>query len=176
MQLDSARSDKAASVIFAGLGIAMGVGGFTMDRLEIRHIHPASIPGLVPMFLGVLLLILAVMMFLKARAQTDGTATWKREEATSDEDWSGEMTFTATHRLLLTAGLCIVFAFGLVGRMPFFAASALFIFSFATIFTWPAAGPRFAKIRSLLIAATVAIVAAAAISSLFRYGFLVRLP
>ncbi|MEP3049719.1 MAG: tripartite tricarboxylate transporter TctB family protein [Roseibium sp.] len=177
MKLDSARSDKVASVIFASLGIAMGVGGFMMDRLEIRQIHPASIPGLVPMFLGALLILLSVILFLNARNQADEeTPDDSPPESTGAPSSQSETKFTATHRLLITAGLCVVFAFGLVGRIPFFAASALFIFCFATVFTWPTGGMRAAKIKSLLIAATIAIVASAAISLLFRYGFLVRLP
>jgi hypothetical protein len=52
MTFDSATADRLTSLVLFSLGVAMLIGGYTMDRLEIRHIHPASIPGLVPMILG----------------------------------------------------------------------------------------------------------------------------
>src|SRR6056297_2853194 len=57
MPFDSARADRITAFVFFVLGAAMTWGGYVMDRLEIRQIHPASIPGLVPMFLGVALML-----------------------------------------------------------------------------------------------------------------------
>ena len=39
-----AQADRIAAVVFLALGLAMLAGGWTMDRLEARRIHPASIP------------------------------------------------------------------------------------------------------------------------------------
>ena len=44
--------DLTVTVILLAIGIAQFVGGLTMDRLEMRRIHPARIPGLLPMILG----------------------------------------------------------------------------------------------------------------------------
>ena len=62
MRFDSPSADRLTAVAFFALGAAMAWGGFVMDRLEIRHIHPASIPGLVPMVLGGALMICAVLL------------------------------------------------------------------------------------------------------------------
>ena len=43
-----AMADRLTAGLLFLLGLALLVGGYTMDRLEIRQIHPASIPGLVP--------------------------------------------------------------------------------------------------------------------------------
>jgi hypothetical protein len=32
-------ADRASAIIFCALGMAILVGGYTMDRLEIRQIH-----------------------------------------------------------------------------------------------------------------------------------------
>ncbi|CAN0603617.1 unnamed protein product, partial [Ectocarpus sp. 12 AP-2014] len=49
MTFDGNTADRLTAVVLCLLGLAMTWGGFEMDRLEIRRIHPASIPGLVPM-------------------------------------------------------------------------------------------------------------------------------
>ena len=67
MRLDSARADQVTALVFFVLGVAMAIGGYTMDRLEVRQIHPASIPGLVPMILGGLLALCAIGRSLGAR-------------------------------------------------------------------------------------------------------------
>ena len=53
--MQMAKADRVTAIVFLALGLAMLVGGWQMDRLEIRQIHPASIPGLLPMILGGLL-------------------------------------------------------------------------------------------------------------------------
>jgi putative tricarboxylic transport membrane protein len=93
-----------------------------MDRLEIRQIHPASIPGLVPM--------------------------------------------------MLAAALCCAYALVLVGRLPFFIATALFVAAFVAAFR-PSGRPW---LRHGVMAAGFGIATAVTVSALFRYGFLVRLP
>jgi putative tricarboxylic transport membrane protein len=63
----------------------------------------------------------------------------------------------------------------MVGQMPFAAATAIYLAAFVGWFLWRDVRPE----RPWLTAAGVlvfAVVAAAAISALFRYGFLVRLP
>ena len=44
-----AMADRLTAIVLLVIGLALLVGGWTMDRLEVRQIHPASIPGLVPM-------------------------------------------------------------------------------------------------------------------------------
>ena len=69
MQLDSARADRVAAMVLFAIGMASLYGGWAMDRLEVRRIHPASIPGLVPMILGLLLAVCAGLLWLSARRE-----------------------------------------------------------------------------------------------------------
>ena len=44
MTFDGKMADRLTAIVLFGLGLAMAWGGFEMDRLEIRRIHPSSIP------------------------------------------------------------------------------------------------------------------------------------
>ncbi|MFN4211974.1 MAG: hypothetical protein ACK4G5_15505, partial [Devosia sp.] len=50
-----ARADLITAVVLIALGLLVTYLSWTMPRLEARRIHPATIPGLVPIMLGVLL-------------------------------------------------------------------------------------------------------------------------
>ena len=47
-----ARADLITAIVLLALGLAVFYFSWTMDRLEVRRISPATIPGLVPMILG----------------------------------------------------------------------------------------------------------------------------
>lgn len=142
------------------LGIAMLVGGYTMDRLEIRQIHPASIPGLVPMGLGAAMIICSLLLIHSSRGQN--TQAIKIEQGSA-------------RNLFVSIVLCFGYAVGLVGKMPFALATGIFIFLFALYFSWTAEGSR-SRSKLVIFTALFAAVFSGAISLLFQYGFLVRLP
>ena len=152
--MGATNADRITAVILFLVGAAMLYGGFTMDRLEVRQIHPASIPGLVPMILGAALMLCAGLLFRASRPAQPGTGE------------SG-----STGNLLIAAALSVFYAVVLVGRVPFVVATAAYITAFILIFT---AGPT--RWRRVLFAAAFAGIFAAAIAALFRFGFLVRLP
>ena len=163
MSANMRTADRATSVVLAALGIGMAVGGFTMDRLEIRQIHPASIPGLVPMILGVLMVICAALLFASSRGGAE------RLDAPFMADGS-------TRNIGLTLALTLFYALVLVGWLPFFWATALFISAFALVFHWPAEGGGAARLRATAICVALGVLSSWAISALFSEGFLVRLP
>ncbi len=164
MRFDSAAADRLTSVVLFALGAAMLIGGYTMDRLEIRQIHPASMPGLVPMVLGGSLMLCATLLFISAERRARGAEAAAGDGGVS---WSN---------LLATAVLSTVFALVLVGRLSFFVSSALYITVFIAYFSWPRGAGGAQKLKASALAVASGIVASASISLLFRYGFLVRLP
>ncbi len=144
------------------LGIAMLVGGYTMDRLEIRQIHPASIPGLVPMGLGAAMIICSLLLILSAGAGND-------QKSTAEQG--------SFKNLFISIILCIGYAIGLLGKMPFVLATGIFIFVFSLYFSWTAdSGKNHSTPKLVILTALFAAVFSGAISLLFQYGFLVRLP
>lgn len=171
MRLDSSIADRISGLIFLTLGISMLVGGFVMDRLEIRQIHPASIPGLLPMGLGVAMIFCAVLLIVSTRHHptTDTHDSFVENKSTGAQG--------SYKNLIVTAFLSVAYAAGLVGNISFVVATAIFIFVFSVYFLWPEnkEGAQ-SKIRVISLCAVYAVVFATGISLLFRYAFLVRLP
>lgn len=158
-----ALADRLSAIVFFALGLALLTGGWTMDRLEIRQIHPASIPGLVPMILGVLLSICAVLLFVSSMAKSRA----EQPEMIATGSWT---------RLGLTAFICTGYALGLVGWLSYFWATAIFTFAFALVFSYPVDGLPKAKAISAAGSLVLAVGVALGSSVLFRELFLVRLP
>lgn len=166
-------ADIGVATILLAIGIAQFVGGLTMDRLENRHIHPASFPGLVPMILGAVMAGMAAMLLIgQLRA---GPAARPAAAPKASED-GGNFTRDELLRLTAVGALCLFYALVLVGNVHFWLASSLFIAAFTAIFE--PAGPMTAQKRGLRLAfiAVFAIAMGGAISLLFERAFLVRLP
>lgn len=155
----SPRADLYFSVALTLLGGATVFESWRMPRLENLGINPLTAPGLTPGFLGIVLTILGLVLFARS-VRTPGRSA--ADEAPS-MGWG---------RLALTLALCLVYAIGLVGHIPFWAATALFMAVFVAVFSFD----RTRALRSTAIAVGLAIVTAAAVTVLFEDVFLVRLP
>jgi putative tricarboxylic transport membrane protein len=153
MRLDSAKADRITAVVLLATGIALLWAGWSMDRLEVRRIHPASIPGLLPMLLGGTLVVVAALLGLTARDPETPAPTGSARD------------------LGLAAALCGLYALAMVGTLPFAPATALFVGAFVALFDRDRP-----PLRRLILGAAFGVAVAAAISLLFRYAFLVRLP
>lgn len=158
MRLDSAAADRLTALVLFLLGAASSYGGFVMDRLEVRRIHPASFPGLVPIILGAALMVCALALAWSARADRDG-------KAAADVSWTG---------FGVTVGWSGLYALAAVGNMPFALATAMYIFGFTLWFLWQENG----RPGPVTLICVVAFAGATAwgIAAMFQYGFLVRLP
>jgi hypothetical protein len=161
------RADFVAGLVFVVLGAAALVASLEMPRFEERAINPYTVPGLVPGALGVIILILGAVLFVRAaraggwRAGA-GAAAWHRDPG--------------LHRLALSVALCLGYAAGLVGRLPFWLATFLFVAGFVALFEWPLARDRKDRTRRLVFAVAFGALVAAAVSYVFSQVFLVRLP
>ncbi|SIN88016.1 tripartite tricarboxylate transporter TctB family protein [Vannielia litorea] len=158
-----ALADRLTAILLFLLGLALLAGGYTMDRLEIRQIHPASIPGLVPMILGVLLSLCAALLFWTSVKTDERNAAL----VLSGGSWA---------RLGITTTICTVYALGLVGWLPYFWATFVFTTCFTLVFSFPVEGARRAQVISLAGALALGFGVALGSSLLFEKLFLVRLP
>jgi len=160
-------ADSAIAAILIIIGIAQMWGGFTMDRLEVRHIHPASIPGLLPIILGAAMVILAAIVFTVSRRPAsqspDGEETISRNEIAS---------------FAWVVALTCIYALFLVGTLHFWLASAVFVFTFILYAEWDTlkSGTTTKRLITLGTALAIAVIVTGGISFLFEDGFLVRLP
>jgi putative tricarboxylic transport membrane protein len=157
------RADLVTGVVLLALAVAVIAGAWNMDRLEIRRIHPLSAPGLTPGLLGIALGVASLILIAQS-VRSGGLAGWR--------DWERRPLPPAI-RLAVAFALCIGYALGLVGRMPFWLATALFVTTFIVAFEWADDGRRAAR---LAWAAAIGIAAGLGISYVFSDLFLVRLP
>lgn len=157
------KADLITGVVLLVLAAAVIYGGWTMDRLEIRRIHPASIPGLVPLGLGIALALAAAALVIRAH----------RPPGLRGEEVAPEGN---NARLAATMALCLLYAVGLVGHVPYEIATGLFVFGFIAVFEWEEAGRAGTRIRSLVTALIQAVLVTGVVSIGFEKLFLVRLP
>lgn len=161
------RADVITALVWIALGLTITYLSWTMDRLEIRRIHPSTIPGLVPLFLGAGLTLCGVLLAMRSvRLEVKGAGA-------------------ALLRLLLSwpsvrvgavLAMALFYTLVLVGRMPFWLASALFIFTFIVLFETVLADRPGSLRRTLFWAFVVALAAGIGVHYVFGQVFLVRLP
>src|SRR5690606_41698176 len=67
------RADLVAAAFFIALGALILYGSWTMPRLEVRRIHPMTVPGLVPGMLSFALIVCGVILAVRSlRARIEG--------------------------------------------------------------------------------------------------------
>jgi putative tricarboxylic transport membrane protein len=154
----SARVDLAAAAVWLALAVAILVGAWTMDRLERLGAKLYSAPALVPGLLGLVLLVLGVLLAL--RAVREGALRDASINRSLRLGWGGTAPVLA---------LCLGYALGLVGRVPFWLATFLFVTAFIAVFEYPAR-------RRMALAPVYGAVTSLAVTWLFESVFLVRLP
>jgi hypothetical protein len=151
----SARADFVSAAVWIALGAAIVYASWTMDRLERFGATFYTAPGLVPGLLGLVLLLLGLV--LAARALRQGALR------------SGRELRLAWGNTPLVLALCLGYAAGLVGRVPFWVATFVFVTAFVALFEYPSR-------RHMAMAPVYGGVTAALITALFESVFLVRLP
>lgn len=158
------RADFWSGLVLAAIGLAFAVASWRMPRLEERGIDPLTVPGIVPGVLGLALLLLGLVLAFRgpgAGRPRLGLASITGNRAESI-------------RLALALALNLAFALILVGRLPFWLATVIYLAVFMAVFWveprragWPL---RAALILAVAAGTTIGIV------YLFETLFLVRLP
>jgi Tripartite tricarboxylate transporter TctB family len=121
-----------------------------MDRLERHGAALYTAPGLVPGLLGLVLLVLGVVLALRRGGSSKSAAlTWGNTP--------------------LVLALCLGYAAGLVGRMPFWLATFVFVTAFIALFEYPAR-------RGMALAPVYGAATSLVVTYLFETVFFVRLP
>lgn len=169
------------ALAWAALGVAIAIGGWTMDRLEHLNIEPWSAPGLVPGLLGALIAVFGLVLAgREARASRGSAAADPRrtdEAPLSADDDPGAPAPGEWRRTVPVLVLCGGFVFGVLGRgLPFVLTSTLLVFGWITMLSgsrWRAEG---SIARGLGVTALIAVTACFLIAFLFEDVFLVRLP
>ncbi len=160
----SARADFWTALVLLALGVAALYGGWSMDRLEIRRIHPASIPGLVPALLGLALILCSGLLLVQAIRQGG------HRPGGSGADREG------LRRLGLCLLLTLAYPLVLIGKLPYWLATTLFVFFFVFLMEWSSGRSPADHLRVGATALLQAVLVGLIVALLFEKFFLVRLP
>jgi Tripartite tricarboxylate transporter TctB family len=163
------RGDLWFSLLLTALSLVVVIESWRMPRLESLGVHPMSAPGLTPGLIGLVLLLLGLLLLLRSlrERRAAAMAADAASPAPSSPAAAGDRG-----RALLAVALCLAYALGLLGRLPFAWATGLFVFAFVAAFGFERARPW----RTLGGAAAMAVFTAIAVTLLFEQLFLVRLP
>ena len=164
------RADFLFSIVLTLLGLGIVLESWRMPRLENLGVNPYSVPGLTPGLLGLVLLLLAVTLLVRS-IRAGG---WRL--AVGDSDESKASAQESLGRLALALFLTVGYGAGLVGRLPFWLATFLFVLLFVALFTWRPGLTAGAWAKLVAWAVLQAAVVAAVVTAVFQYLFLVQLP
>jgi putative tricarboxylic transport membrane protein len=154
------RTDLIVAAVFLAFAVAVLAAAASMPTFTDQGTPLYVAPGVVPAFHAIVLAILSII--LAVRAILRGALHPVSVGAPAQN----------LARIGLAAALALVFAVGLVGRLPFWLAAALFIFAFIMAFEF-----RGGQLpRKATIAAAIGCATGIGISLLFERVFLIRMP
>jgi putative tricarboxylic transport membrane protein len=163
------RADFWFGLGLVALGLAVAVESWRMPRLTELNVHPMTAPGLVPGLLGSVITVFGTILFLRA-ARAGG---WR---PTVGATAAGSDLTNQTRRFVMALVLCVAYAAGLVGAIPFWAATGIFVLLFIAVFEWRRERPSAGHLRAITVAGLQAAVVSAVVTYIFEEIFLVRLP
>lgn len=156
-----------AELITAAVLLAFGLGVVALSLRMPTFVEQSgtglTAPGIVPGFHGTVIALLSILLGLRAARRGGLRAGGAAGGASKDAG-----------RLFIAAGLGVIYGVVLIGHLPFWLATALFVFAFTAIFEWPR-GPQ-GRIRRLLEAGAIALGTGWAVVLVFEQLFFVRLP
>jgi hypothetical protein len=166
------RKDLITSLVLIAFGAGVVAEALRMPRYDHLGINPYTVPGIVPGFLGAILALFGVLMLART------AIAWRRHEAvpaTAADDEPGSVP-----RVLFTLGLTLGYGGLLVGNLPFWLATGLFVWAFLLVFEWrpsyAAGAGTAALVRVGGTALLEAVLVSAAVTFVFQRVFLVTLP
>ena len=163
------KADFVTGILLMALGLATVVASLEMPRFEELNVDPYTVPGLVPGALGAVILVLGSVLCVRA-ARAGG---WRLFQTAAGRAWHAD---PGTRNLAVAVVLCLGYAAGLVGRVPFWLATFVFVGLFVALFEWRLAASGAERARRLVFAFAFAAVISAAVTLVFQEVFLVRLP
>ena len=164
------RADFLTGIGLISLSLYVIIESWRMPRLEHLKVHPLSVPGIVPAFIGMVLLIFGTVLVIRSIRRGGHRLGF------SYEGFRRMLSNPGNQRLLLTAILCIGYAGFLIGTLPYWLATGLFTFLFIILFEWERGMNAARRKKCLISAALIAILSSAAITLVFERLFLVALP
>jgi hypothetical protein len=164
------RGDFLTGIALICISLYVIFESWRMPRLEHLKVHPLSVPGVVPAFIGMVLLLFGTVLVIRSIRRGG------HRLGISYKGFRRILSNPGNQRLLLTSILCIGYAGFLIGTLPYWLATGLFIFVFMILFEWERGMDAARRRKCLISAALIAILSSAAITVVFERLFLVALP
>jgi hypothetical protein len=162
------RVDLWTAAVFLAVGVAIVYASWVMPRYQEQLGQVYTAPGLVPALYGIVITILGIWL----AARSIGRGALRRGEKQARVAREGYSNL----RLALAAVLGLAFAVGMVGRLPFWLATAIFVFTFIMLFEWRKDQPWRERAIRIASAALIGGGTGVAVMLVFTRLFLVRLP
>ena len=142
--LPSPRSDLVTGGVWLVLGAAIAIGSWRMDRLESQGVPWFTAPGLLPGIVGVMIVLTALLIVVRALRRRALPALTGRAGAGAGDE----------RRALASLALCLAFAAGLVGHgVPFWLAASLYLTTHIFLLQYPDRRAAGQVTRGALVAA-----------------------
>jgi hypothetical protein len=164
------RQDLWDGVGWTALGVAVFIGSYTMDRLERQDVNPYTVPGLLPAFLGLAMILLGAVLALRS---------WRRGAASQALPAATALDRESRRRVWVVIALCTGYGVVLVGHgLPFWVASTVYVTGSILVLQRMSHDPlqRGLGAKVWVKAVVVGLGAAVITHVVFQELFLVRLP
>lgn len=165
-----AKADFLTGIALIVLSLYVMFEAWQMPRLEHLKVHPLSVPGLVPAFLASVIFIFGTVLVIRSIRRGGHRLTF------TFKGFLQSLRTPGNKRLLVTAILTIGYAVFLIGTLPYWLATGLFIFVFIILFEWEQSMTIAQRKRCIISASLIAILSSVAITLVFERLFLVTLP
>jgi len=163
----SPRADLWSALVWIVLGLSIAWGGWTMDRLAYLGVTFYTIPGLVPLLLGLSIAFMGAILLLRSMRAGALTPSGAGTPVKLADNW----------RILTMLPLCLIFVIGLIGQgVEFQISAAIFIAAFVIIFEFEERRAAGQTLRGIAVAVAYGAIAGLAIQYVFEDLFLLRLP
>ena len=164
--VDSARSDLRGGAGWIGFGLLIVAESLRMDRFTSMGAVLYTMPGFVPGMIGVLLVLLGAALIVRSRSRL--RALDRPARGAGDD----EAVRALNARIVLTLVLSLGYAVILIGWLPFWLATGLFVTAFTAVFA-PSDATLARKAASAVVAG---VLTSLVVTLVFERVFYVRLP
>jgi FtsH-binding integral membrane protein len=158
----TARSDLLGGAGWVAFGLWIVVEALRMDRFKSMGASVYTMPGFVPGMIGTVIMALGLILAVRG---------WRKRIKTKP-DSTATLEPLINNRIALMLPLTLVYAAALLGRLPFWLATALFVSGF----TWAFTPPDQPKLRRIVTALVSGVITTSVVILVFQEIFLVRLP
>ncbi|MBD3306521.1 hypothetical protein GF339_08975 [candidate division KSB3 bacterium] len=164
------KADFVTSIVLFIFSVTIIIMSIRMPLMEELGANPYSVPGIVPGFLGGILLFLSIILLVRSILKQGYQLNLHGKTI---------MAFVkdeASIRVLMTLFLSLIYGVGFLGNIPYVLATFLYVMAFIIIFEYRFDAPWQRRKKTIFFAGLQAVLVAGIVAAIFRYLFLVKLP